>query len=150
MDQVLGGWQVAGFLRYQTGRPFTIFSGANTLSSVFQSTVQCNGCSPDEGHVFTNSAGIIQYFDQATRDKFTLTPAGEIGNTGRNFFNLAPTIQHGRVRVEAVLLPREDELRGSGGRDESDEYSGLGCADRGAYVGNAWKSDRTVRDDGFS
>ena len=42
--------------------------------------------------MFTNSSGIIQYLDQATRDKFTLTPAGEIGNTGRNFFNLNPTI----------------------------------------------------------
>ena len=91
VDGVLGGWQVAGFLRYQTGRPFTVFSGANTLSSVFQSTVQCNGCSPNDGHVFTNSAGIIQYLDQATRDKFTITPAGEIGNTGRNFFTLAST-----------------------------------------------------------
>jgi hypothetical protein len=91
VDQVLGGWQVSGFLRYQTGRPYTLFSGANTLSSVFQSTVQCNGCSPGDGHVFTNSAGIIQFIDQAARDKFTITPAGEIGNTGRNFFNLAPT-----------------------------------------------------------
>jgi hypothetical protein len=91
LDGVLGGWQVAGFLRYQTGRPFTLFSGANSLSSVFQSAVQCNGCSPDEGRVFTNAAGFVQFFDEATRGKLTVTPAGEIGNTGRNFFNLAPT-----------------------------------------------------------
>jgi hypothetical protein len=91
VDGVLGGWQVAGFLRYQTGRPFTVFSGANSLSSVFQSTVQCNGCSPDEGRVFTNAAGFVQFFDPATQAKFSVTPAGEIGNTGRNFFNLAPT-----------------------------------------------------------
>ncbi len=91
LKSVIGGWSVAGFLRFQTGRPFTIYSGANTLSSVFQSTVQCNGCTPDDGHVFTNSAGIIQFIDQATRDKMVPTPAGEIGNTGRNFFNLAST-----------------------------------------------------------
>jgi hypothetical protein len=91
VKSVIGGWSVSGFLRYQTGRPFTIFSGANTLSSVFQSTVQCNGCSPSDGHVFTNAAGIIQFIDPATRDKMVATPAGEIGNTGRNFFNLAAT-----------------------------------------------------------
>jgi hypothetical protein len=39
----------------------------------------------------TNSAGIIQYIDQTTRDKFVPTAAAEIGNTGRNFFNLAST-----------------------------------------------------------
>jgi hypothetical protein len=88
---IIGGWSVSGFLRFQTGRPFTIFSGANTLSSVFQSTVQCNGCSPSDGHVFTNSAGIIQFIDQNMRDKMVATPAGEIGNTGRNFFTLAST-----------------------------------------------------------
>jgi hypothetical protein len=86
-----GGWQISGFFRYQTGRPFTIFSGANTLSSVFQSTAQCSGCSPTEGHVFTNQAGLINYFEDGTRAKFGLTPAGEIGNTGRNFFELAPS-----------------------------------------------------------
>jgi len=91
VDGVIGGWSISGFLRYQTGRPFTVFSGANTLGNVFQTTAQCNACSPDDGKVFTNSAGIVQFFDQATREKFVATPAGEIGNTGRNFFNLAPT-----------------------------------------------------------
>jgi hypothetical protein len=91
VDGVLGGWQVAGFLRYQTGRPFTVFSGGNTISSIFQSTVQCDGCSPNEGRVFTNAAGFVQFFDDATRAKLTVTPAGSPGNTGRNFFNLAPT-----------------------------------------------------------
>jgi hypothetical protein len=91
LEAVLGGWQVAGFLRYQTGRPFTVFSGANTLSSTFQSTAECNGCSPDDGKVFTNSAGITYFFDDATRAKFTATPAGGIGNTGRNFFTMART-----------------------------------------------------------
>ena len=91
VDGIVGGWQLSGFLRYQTGRPFTVFSGANSLSSVFQSAVQCNGCAPDEGRVFTNAAGFPRFFDDATTSKLSVTPAGEIGNTGRNFFNLAPT-----------------------------------------------------------
>jgi hypothetical protein len=91
VDGVIGGWSVAGFLRYQTGRPFTVFSGALTSSNVVQSTAQCSGCSPTDGHVFTNSSGTIQFFDQATRDKLVATPAGSTGSTGRNFFNLAST-----------------------------------------------------------
>ncbi|MGH9720076.1 MAG: hypothetical protein ACRD8O_07670, partial [Bryobacteraceae bacterium] len=81
-----------GSLRYQTGRPFTVFSGANTLSSVFQSTAQCNGCTPDDGRVFTDPAsGLTYYFDEAVRNKFVATPAGSIGNTGRNAFRAAAT-----------------------------------------------------------
>jgi hypothetical protein len=88
---IFGGWQISGFLRYQTGRPFTVYSGSNSLGTIFQSAVQCNGCSPGEGRVFTNASGTIQYFEDATRNKFGTTPAGEIGNTGRNYFNLAPS-----------------------------------------------------------
>lgn len=77
--------QITDFLRYQTGRPFT---GANTLSKVFQSTVQCNGCSPDEGRVFTNAAGFVQFFDDTTRGKFSMTPAGKTGNTVRTSASL--------------------------------------------------------------
>src|SRR4029453_1805315 len=81
VKSVLGGWSISGFFRYQTGRPFTIFSGANTLSNVFQSTVQCNGCSPSDGHVFTNAGGIGQFIDQPTRDKTTATPPRATGTT---------------------------------------------------------------------
>jgi hypothetical protein len=92
LDRVIGGWQIAGTLRYQTGRPFTVFSGGNTLSSVFQSTADCNGCSASDGRVFTDAAsGLTYYFDEATRGKFAVTPAGSIGNTGRNFFRMAAT-----------------------------------------------------------
>jgi len=48
-------------------------------------------CSPSDGHVLTNAAGIIQFIDRATRDKMPATPAGEIANTGRNLFNLVPS-----------------------------------------------------------
>jgi hypothetical protein len=108
---IAGGWTLAGFLRFQTGRPFTIFSGANTLSNVFQSTAQCNGCSPDDGHVFTNSAGIIQFIDQSLRDKLVPTPAGEIGNTGRNFFNLASTFNMDASLAKHFALTERVQLQ---------------------------------------
>ncbi|MCU1272680.1 MAG: hypothetical protein JWO48_111, partial [Bryobacterales bacterium] len=90
MDRIIGGWQVAGFLRYQTGRPFTVFSGSNTLSNVNQSPANCNGCSPGDGHVFADpSSSLIFYFDEATRAKFSTPAPGTLGNTGRNFFRTA-------------------------------------------------------------
>ena len=63
------------------------------------------------GHVFTNSAGIIQFIDQATRDKLVPTPAGEIGNTGRNFFNLAPTFNMDASLAKRFDYHREDGLQ---------------------------------------
>jgi hypothetical protein len=91
MDRVIGGWQIAGTLRYQTGRPFTVFSGGNTLSSTFQSTADCTGCSPDMGHVFTDKSGVTYFFEEADRAKFSSPAAGSIGNTGRNYFRMANT-----------------------------------------------------------
>jgi hypothetical protein len=107
LDRVIGGWQVAGFLRYQTGRPFTIYSGGNTLSSVFQSTVDCNGCTGREGRVFTNSAGFVQFFDDSFRDRLSLPAPGEVGNTGRNFFELAPQFNLDASFSKRLWLYRE-------------------------------------------
>ena len=41
--------------------------------------------------MYTNRAGTIDFFEDSSRAKFGVTPAGDIGNTGRNFFELAPT-----------------------------------------------------------
>ncbi len=55
------------------------------------------------GRVFTNPSEFVQFFDQVTRDRLTLTPAGEIGNTGRNFFELAPSFNLECFRLQAYL-----------------------------------------------
>ena len=38
VDQIVGGWQFSGTVLLSSGRPFTVYSGVNTLSSVVQST----------------------------------------------------------------------------------------------------------------
>ena len=107
VEAALGGWQVAGFLRYQTGRPFTVYSGANTLSSVAQSPAECEGCRSDAGRVFTNSAGFVQFFDDSVKAKFVPTAAGTIGNTGRNYFSLAATFNVDVSLSKRIRLWRE-------------------------------------------
>ncbi|HYP09414.1 MAG TPA: TonB-dependent receptor, partial [Bryobacteraceae bacterium] len=85
VDHIIGGWQVAGNLRYQTGRPFTVFSGSSTLIDTVQSTANCTGCSPEDGKVFIEN-GRAFYFDAALRAKFSAPAPGQLGNLPRNFF----------------------------------------------------------------
>ena len=88
VDAVIGGWQMAGTILWASGRPFTVYSGINTMSNVVQSTADCNGCSRNSGSLVLES-GRNFWFDAATRSQFSAPAPGSIGNTGRNFF-LAP------------------------------------------------------------
>jgi hypothetical protein len=88
LNHVIGGWETAGTVIWMSGRPFTVYSGINSVSSVVQSTADCNGCSRDSGQLVLES-GRNFWFDQATRSQFAAPAPGSIGNTGRNFF-LAP------------------------------------------------------------
>lgn len=85
LTYIFGGWQVAGTVIWMSGRPFTVFSGANTVSSVVQSTADCNGCTRDLGKLVVES-GRNFWFDAAARALFSPTAPGSIGSTGRNFF----------------------------------------------------------------
>jgi hypothetical protein len=84
LNRAIGGWQASGLLRWVTGRPFSVYSGATTFNSVVQSFGNCSGCTPfgavrDEG-------GFKWYFNPSERGKFSATTTGEFGNPGRNFF----------------------------------------------------------------
>jgi hypothetical protein len=85
-DFLLGGFQVAGVMRRYSGRPFTVFSGSNTLSQVVFTPASCNDCSPNLGSmVLENGQNVFLNADQ--RSKFFVPAAGEASNVGRNFFN---------------------------------------------------------------
>lgn len=85
-NRIIGGWQVSGLLTWQSGRPFTVFSGFNTFGNVNNSTVNCNGCSRDMGEVQLRPDGVLWYFSQDDVAKMSIPGSGEMGNTGRNFF----------------------------------------------------------------
>src|SRR6185295_10199936 len=88
LNYIVGGWETAGTVLWASGRPFTVYSGINTVSSVVQSTADCNGCTRNSGSLVLES-GRNFWFDAGTRSQFTAPAPGSIGNTGRNFF-LAP------------------------------------------------------------
>jgi hypothetical protein len=87
LNRVIGGWEVTGYGRLTSGRPFTAFAGTNTVSNVNQSTANCSGCSRGDGSPYLDAAsGLIWFFDPAERAKFSAPGAGQFGNTGRNYF----------------------------------------------------------------
>jgi hypothetical protein len=85
LDYVIGGWQIAGTLLWSSGRPFTVYSGANTFSNVVQSTADCNGCNRHLGQLVQDN-GTNYFFTAEQRALFTIPAVGSNGNTGRNFF----------------------------------------------------------------
>jgi len=85
INNVLGGFELAGIARWYSGRPFTIYSGINTISQAVQSAASCNGCTPDMGNVILEG-GRNFILTEAQRLNFFAPAAGELGNTGRNFF----------------------------------------------------------------
>ena len=84
-DILLGGFNVAGVMRYYSGRPFTVFGGSNTLSQVVFTPASCDGCSPDLGSVVLENGRNV-FFTAEQRAKFFVPAAGEASNVGRNFF----------------------------------------------------------------
>ncbi|MFN2493558.1 MAG: carboxypeptidase regulatory-like domain-containing protein [Pyrinomonadaceae bacterium] len=98
LDEIIGGWEWGSIINWSSGRPFTVYSGFNTVSNVVQSTANCNGCSPNMGQLQVDPATGVLYFlsrDQIgssfnsgtrSRGQFSVPAPGEIGNTGRNFF----------------------------------------------------------------
>ncbi|MEP6902401.1 MAG: TonB-dependent receptor [Actinomycetota bacterium] len=95
IDYIIGGWQLAGTVVLMSGRPFTVYSGSNTLSNIVQSTANCNNCPRDLGQLVLEN-GRNFWFDAAARAMFgqnipgqAIPLPGQLGNTGRNYF-IAP------------------------------------------------------------
>ena len=87
VQRLIGGWQLSGFITWESGRPFTVFSGGNTFSNVRQTPANCSGCSRSDGQLFIDpSSSFYSYFDTAQKGQFSIPDAGSFSNTGRNFF----------------------------------------------------------------
>ena len=86
VNGLIGGWQIAGQMVVQTGRPFTVYSGSNTLSNVVQTPANCSSCTGREGTVYEEVDSIIWYLNAEERAKFGIPGAGEFSDIGRNAF----------------------------------------------------------------
>jgi hypothetical protein len=85
INQIVGGWEVASALILQSGRPFTVYGGAFTVSNAVLAPANCNSCTPGMGSI-VQTAGTNFIFTPEQIAQFTTAAPGELGNTGRNFF----------------------------------------------------------------
>ncbi|HMQ03909.1 MAG TPA: carboxypeptidase regulatory-like domain-containing protein [Pyrinomonadaceae bacterium] len=85
LDWIVGGWQISGLVNLGSGRPYTFYSGRNTISQAVQSPVSCNGCPRNLGQL-EQVNGIPVWFTAAQLANITQPNPGELGNTGRNYF----------------------------------------------------------------
>jgi hypothetical protein len=87
VNALIGGWQIAGSSLLSSGRPFTVFSGANTFSNIVQTPANCNGCPANLGTVHEQGdANLKWYFTPEEVGRFSVPGAGEFSNVGRNAF----------------------------------------------------------------
>ncbi len=85
VNQIIGGWEIANSLVWQSGRAFTVYGGAFTLSNAVLSPANCQGCTPNMGQV-VEVGGNNFIFTPEQVALFSTPAPGELGNTGRNFF----------------------------------------------------------------
>jgi hypothetical protein len=86
VNQIIGGWELAGRFTWQSGRPFTVYSGSNTLSNVVQTPANCSGCDGLGGTFDDQETGLVWFFNGDERAKFSLPAAGGFSDVGRNAF----------------------------------------------------------------
>jgi len=104
LDRIINGWNLATALQITSGRPFTVYSGARTLSNLVETPANCNNCDGSEGTVFDdpNVTPIVKwYLNPEERSKFSGVGAGQFSNIGRNAFR-----GDGVVNVNMALLKR--------------------------------------------
>ncbi len=89
-DILLGGWTLSGQFVAQSGRPMTVYAGANTFSNINQTPANCEGCSSDFGSVHEevtdDGDALVWYLTPEERARFSIPAPGEFSNVGRNFF----------------------------------------------------------------
>ncbi|MBL0160602.1 MAG: TonB-dependent receptor [Bryobacterales bacterium] len=113
-QRLAGGWQIAGTGTFQSGRPFSAYSGFYTFNNVVQSFANCSGCSADMGSVQDGPGGVKWFLTTDQISKFSTPAMGELGNTGRNFlrgpgaFNMDASFLKRTMLTERFSL----ELRG--------------------------------------
>jgi carboxypeptidase family protein/TonB-dependent receptor-like protein len=84
-NALVNGWTLSGQFVGQSGRPMTVYAGANTLSNVVQTPANCNNCEGSAGSVH-DEGGLVWYFNPDERAAFGAPAAGEFSNVGRNAF----------------------------------------------------------------
>ncbi|MFN0084929.1 MAG: carboxypeptidase regulatory-like domain-containing protein [Blastocatellia bacterium] len=104
INKVFEGWNLNGVMTMTSGRPFTVYSGANQIGDVNSVPANCNGCSKKMGKVdltSTTFGGVPGYFTADQIARFSQPAPGRVGDTGRNYFD-GPN----RFNIDMAVLKR--------------------------------------------
>jgi len=88
LDGILGGWSLNGIFGYSSGRPFTVTSGYNKLTTGDVSTANCSGCESGMTSkvIKDDPSGRLYALTAAERALFTQPVAGSAGETAQYYF----------------------------------------------------------------
>lgn len=91
INYIISGWQLAGGIRITSGRPFSVYSGVNTISNVVGAFANCTGCERKMGNVIQadpSGQNVLRnwFFTKDQLAFFTRPDPGQLGNLPRNFF----------------------------------------------------------------
>ena len=117
VDRIVGGWGLSGIFTVQSGRPFTVYSGAYTFNDTVMTPASCNGCSQDMGRLnWQNGAAYsadakLYYFTAAQLSMFYQPPAGQLGNIPRNFFSLPMNFNIDASVMKKIAITERQELQ---------------------------------------
>ncbi|MCA1620250.1 MAG: carboxypeptidase-like regulatory domain-containing protein [Acidobacteria bacterium] len=90
VSRLIGGWTVTSNFLWQSGQPFSVVSGTNTLSNRASSRANFSGTNFTPRYRNDPVTGVPFLFTPEERAQFSLPGPGELGNTGRNQFRLPP------------------------------------------------------------
>ena len=110
--RVLGGWQHSGIWTFQSGRPFSIFSGRdNSLSGINRDYADLTGQSVELDTGRPRNELLAEYFNTAA---FATNALGTFGNAPRNLLR-GPELFSLDMAVMKIIAVRESvrfQLRG--------------------------------------
>ncbi|HSU18726.1 MAG TPA: carboxypeptidase regulatory-like domain-containing protein [Acidobacteriaceae bacterium] len=111
VDEVVGGWQLSGDGYWQSGRPITFFSGANTFSGSVQTPASCSGdCNGHIGSIHKEN-GENFWLTPAQRAQFFIPGPGQFSNIGRNHFRQGHVWQMDANLSKSFRIYREQSLQ---------------------------------------
>jgi hypothetical protein len=93
---VLGGWEVSGVYRYQSGAPFTVTAS----TSIGTRRADYLGGDPYAYDV-NDATGVVTWLDPT---RFAAAPAARLGNSSRNAF-VGPGYQNWDITLRKVFVP---------------------------------------------
>jgi hypothetical protein len=101
VSRLIGGWTVTTALVWQSGVPFTVVSGTNTVSNRNSSRANYSGTNFNPTYSDDPVLGVPFLFTAAERAQFSQPGPGELGNTSRNQFRFQP-----QFNMDASIIKR--------------------------------------------